>query len=85
MCGFVHPSEHGPSRSCFDNAAAELFFFTLEWEVLSRHHFFTKDEARQVISTWINEFYNPRRRHSSAGMKSPIEFEKIPTIKAIAA
>ena len=75
----------GRVGSCFDNAAAESFFSTLEWEVLSRHHFRTKDEARQVISAWIEEFYNPRRRHSSADMMSPIEFEKSLTIKAIAA
>ncbi|HEV8176339.1 MAG TPA: IS3 family transposase, partial [Gemmatimonadales bacterium] len=29
----------GRVGSCFDNAAAESFFSTLEWEVLSRHHF----------------------------------------------
>ena len=27
-------------------SAAESFFSTLEWEVLSRHHFRTMDEAR---------------------------------------
>ena len=75
----------GRVGSCFDNAAAESLFSTLEWEVLSRHHFRTKDEARQVISTWIEEFYNPRRRHGSAAMMSPIEFEKTLNIKAIAA
>lgn len=75
----------GRVGSCFDNAAAESFFSTLEWEVLSRHHFRTKDEAQRVISAWIEDFYNPTRRHGSAGMKSPIEFEKTLTIKAIAA
>jgi len=75
----------GRVGSCFDNAAAESFFSTLEWEVLSRHTFATREEARRVISAWIEEFYNPRRRHSSAGMKSPIEYEKCLTIKAIAA
>lgn len=29
----------GRVGSCFDNAAAEAFFSTLEWEVLSRHEF----------------------------------------------
>ncbi len=48
-------------------------------------HFRTKDEARRVISAWIEEFYNPKRRHSTAAMKSPLEFEKIITIRAIAA
>ena len=75
----------GRVGSCFDNAAAESFFSTLEWEVLTRHPFRTKAQARQVICAWIEEFYNPRRRHSTTGMKSPIEFEKSLTIKAIAA
>ena len=86
LCAGLHIRQSmGRVGSCFDNAAAESFFSTLEWEVLSRHHFRTKDQARQVISAWINEFYNPTRRHSTAGMKSPIEFEKTPTIRAIAA
>ena len=75
----------GRVGSCFDNAAAESLFSTLEWEVLSRHHFHTKDEARRVISAWVEGFYNPKRRHGSAGMTSPIAFEKSPTIQAIAA
>jgi putative transposase len=86
LCAGLHIRQSmGRLGSCFDNAAAESFFSTLEWEVLSRHHFRTKDEARQVISAWVEEFYNPRRRHGSAGMKSPVEFEKTLTIKAIAA
>jgi len=86
LCAGLHIRQSmGRVGSCFDNAAAESLFSTLEWEVLSRHRFRTKDEARQVISAWVDEFYNPTRRHGSAGMKSPIEFEKTPTIKAIAA
>lgn len=61
--------------SCFDNAAAESFFSTLEHEVLSRHHFATREEARRVVLAWCHDFYNTRRRHSSAGMMSPINFE----------
>ena len=75
----------GRVGSCFDNAAAESFFSTLEWEVLSRHHFRTKDQARRMINAWVEEFYNLRRRHGSAGMTSPIAFERSLTIKAIAA
>lgn len=65
----------GRVGSCFDNAAAESFFSTLEHEVLSRHHFATKAEARNVVLTWCHNFYNTRRRHSSAGMLSPINYE----------
>ena len=66
----------GRVGSCFDNAAAESFFSTLEWEVLSRHTFATREQARQVISAWIEEFYNPRRRHSTLTMRSPIAHEQ---------
>jgi putative transposase len=65
----------GRVGSCFDNAAAEAFFSTLEHEVLSRHHFTTRAEARRVVLAWCHEFYNVRRRHSSAGMLSPDAFE----------
>jgi len=65
----------GRVGSCFDNAAAESLFSTLEWEVLSRHHFTTREQARQVIGSWITEFYNPVRRHSTNAMRSPIDHE----------
>jgi putative transposase len=65
----------GRTGSCFDNAAAESFFSTLEHEVLSRHHFKTRNEAQQTIVEWVVDFYNRRRRHSSCGMQSPIDYE----------
>lgn len=75
----------GRVGSCFDNAASEAFFSTLEHEVLSRHHFKTKAQAREVITTWCYEFYNTRRRHSSAGLLPPVEYEKITAIEPEAA
>ncbi len=69
----------GRVGSCFDNAAAESFFSTLENEVLSRHTFTTKAEARTIVLAWCHEFYNTRRRHSSAAMLPPAEFEKLIT------
>jgi transposase InsO family protein len=67
----------GRVGSCFDNAAAESFFSTLEHEVLSRHTFATKAEARKIVLAWCHEFYNTRRRHSSAAMLAPAAFEMI--------
>jgi transposase InsO family protein len=67
----------GRVGSCFDNAAAESFFSTLEHEVLSRHHFKTKAEARDVVLAWCHRFYNTRRRHSSAALLPPDTYEKI--------
>ena len=43
----------GRVGSCFDNAASEAFFSTLEHEVLSRHHFRTRAEARAVVSPLV--------------------------------
>jgi putative transposase len=70
-------SRWGRVGSCFDNAAAEAFFSTLEHEVLSRQHFATKAQAREVITAWCHDFYNVQRRHSSAGLLPPVEYEKI--------
>jgi putative transposase len=65
----------GRVGSCFDNAAAEAFFSSLEWEVLARHDFDTTARARAVVIDWCYGFYNHQRRHSAAGMKSPINYE----------
>jgi putative transposase len=72
----------GRVGSCFDNAAAESFFSTLEHEVLSRHQFTTREEARRFITGWVCDFYNTRRRHSSCDMKSPIDYENSAIINA---
>lgn len=65
----------GRVGSCFDNAAAEAFFSSLEWEVLSRHVFKNTSQAQAVVLEWCFGFYNHDRRHSSAGMMSPINYE----------
>ena len=65
----------GRVGSCFDNAAAEAFFSTLEWEVLSRHEFTDPNHAQRVVAEWCHDFYNTERRHSAAAMMSPVTFE----------
>ena len=65
----------GRVGSCFDNAAAEAFFSSLEWEVLSRHEFDTTAKARAVAIDWCYGFYNTHRRHSAAAGQSPINYE----------
>ncbi len=65
----------GRVGSCFDNAAAEAFFSSLEWEVLSRHTFTDTHQAQAVVLDWCYGFYNHDRRHSSAAMMSPINYE----------
>jgi len=67
------------------NAAAEAFFSSLEWEVLSRHQLTDPDHARAVVLPWCYDFYNHRRRHSSAHMLSPIDYENLTADQPVAA
>jgi transposase InsO family protein len=75
----------GRVGSCFDNAAAEAFFSSLEWEVLSRHQLTDPDHARAIVLPWCYDFYNHRRRHSSAHMLSPIDYENLTVDQPVAA
>ena len=71
----VRPSM-GSVGDCYDNALCESFFATLECEWLDRHRFKTQAEARMAVFDFIEGFYNPRRRHSSIGNLSPINYER---------
>ena len=66
----------GRVGSALDNAAAESFNSTLEWELLSRRPFATKDQARREVARFIDS-YNHTRRHSSCEMKPPVLYEQI--------
>jgi putative transposase len=67
---------HGRRSAALDNAAAESFNSTLEWELLSRKQFDTKEQARREVATFIDD-YNHRRRHSSCEMLPPVAYEQI--------
>ena len=54
---------------------AESFFGTLQLELLDRRRWETRAELAQAIFEYIEVFYNPRRRHSSIGYHSPIDYE----------
>ena len=71
----VRPSM-GSVGDAYDNAMCESFFATLECELLARHRFTTQAEARMAVFEFIEGFYNPRRRHSSIGYLSPVEYER---------
>lgn len=64
----------GRTGSALDNAVAESFNSTLEWELLRHHRFATREQARRAIATWIDE-YNTVRRHSTNGMLAPVTYE----------
>ena len=71
----VRPSM-GSIGDCYDNALCESFFATLECELLDRRKFATQAEARMAVFEFIEGFYNPRRRHSSLGYLSPVNYER---------
>jgi transposase InsO family protein len=64
----------GRTGSALDNAVAESFHSTIEFEVRSRQTFTTRTEARRTVVAWLEE-YNTDRLHSTNGMLAPVEFE----------
>jgi len=62
--------------NCWDNAVAEAFFATLKREHVYRKIFRTREDATTSIAEWIEVFYNRKRRHSTIGYCSPVEFEE---------
>ena len=61
--------------SCYDNAMVETVFKTIKSECAWRTSFRSRVEASNAIGLYIEGFYNPQRRHSSLGYKSPAVFE----------
>jgi DNA-binding transcriptional regulator YhcF (GntR family) len=60
----------------WDNAAMESFFSSLKTERTGRKTYRTRDEARADVFDYIERFYNQKRRHSTIGFMSPMEFER---------
>jgi len=66
----------GSVGDAYDNAMAESFFATLECELIERSIWRTKAQARSALFTYIEGWYNPRRRHSALGQCSPVNYER---------
>jgi putative transposase len=66
----------GSVGDAYDNAMAESFFATLERELLDRRRFKSQAEAKMAVFEWIEGWYNPHRRHSSLGYRSPVNYER---------
>jgi putative transposase len=65
------------SGNVWDNSAMESFFSTMKIERCDRRHYTTRQDARADIFDYIERFYNPLRRHSTLGNKSPAVFEQL--------
>jgi putative transposase len=64
------------SGNVWDNTAMESFFSSLKTERTARRTYRTRDQAKGDVFDYIERFYNAKRRHSTIGYLSPMEFEK---------
>ena len=64
------------SGNVWDNAAMESFFSSLKIERTQRKVYRSRDQATADVFDYIERFYNPKRRHSTIGYLSPMEFER---------
>jgi transposase InsO family protein len=62
--------------NCWDNAPMESFFHSLKTEWVGFEDYKTRSEARASIFSYIELFYNRKRRHSAIGYQSPMAYEK---------
>jgi transposase InsO family protein len=67
----------GRAGSALDNAVIESWHSTLELELRALERFTTKAAAQSRVAAWIDE-YNRARKHSSIGMRSPLDYELAP-------
>jgi len=65
----------GKTGICWDNAAAESFFATLKRELVYRHTWPARAQAKTRIVRWIEGWYNARRLHSTIDYQTPNEKE----------
>ena len=70
----LHASMSGKGN-CYDNAACESFFHTLKVEWIYQQTFSSIEQARTAIFWFIEAYYNRKRKHSTLGYLSPVNFE----------
>jgi putative transposase len=62
--------------SCYDNAVMESFFNSLKRECIGEKIFKNVEVAEKEIFSYIECYYNNKRKHSSLGYLSPVNFEE---------
>jgi putative transposase len=67
----------GSVGDCYDNSLMESFFGSLQLELLDTQAWTTRQDLANAVFEWIEAWYNPRRRHSAIGYRSPVEYERI--------
>lgn len=70
-----------PVKACrlappsYDNAWTESCIGTLKREMLQGGEFIDQSDARTEIFSYIEGYYNSRRKHSSLGYRTPSQHE----------
>jgi putative transposase len=75
----------GTVGDAYDNAVIESFWARLQTELLNRKKWKTRIELSSALFDYLEIFHNRNRRHSSLGMLTPIEYEKLNNESANAA
>jgi putative transposase len=65
----------GSIGDCYDDAMIESFWGRVQTELLNRQRWRTRIELANALFDYLEIFHNRRRRHSSLGMLTPIEYE----------
>jgi len=65
----------GSVGDCYDNAMIESFWSRMQIELLDRKRWKTRVELSNANFEYLEIFHNRRRRHSSLGIVSPVEYE----------
>jgi putative transposase len=74
----------GTIGDCYDNAMIESFWGRVQTELLNRQRWRTRIELANALFEYLEIFHNRRRRHSSLGMLTPIEYELRATTEPVA-
>lgn len=61
--------------NAWDNASTQSVFKPLKVESIYRVRYETRAQARRDIVDWIQGYFNRRRRHTSIGFRSPVDYE----------
>ena len=62
---------------------ADIEGLQMERELLDRHRFATQSQAQLTVFEYLEGWYNPHRRHSALGQRSPINYERFHFSKGI--
>jgi putative transposase len=60
---------------CYDTRWRRASFATLEFELIMKNDWHTREAARRSIFRYLETWYNRKRRHSTLGYVSPAEYE----------